>query len=334
MPWANIETMKSYSILVLVILLSPFASANAKASQDYENYHKQVMEAENLLSDEKYSEAFTVYETLFRSYSFIFLRDYQIAAQLALYLNDHQKAFYYLKEGIKAGWDKKSIKKNRYLAQLRKNPQWKSLRKEYTSLRNDYQEGLDQPVRKGVKKLFAKDQWKALGALCKFSPKGQDRYAEKRFGPHSEKQIRQLISILDEKGYPGEKLIGNNFWAATILTHHNSVSKAYVQKDTLYEFLKPKLLTAISNGRLSPEEFALMDDWYRVIKFDGKDPAYGYLNAPSHIELSQVNALRQQIGLSRVETRNQLIDVEKRTGMNFYLPGNPWVQGKIMIKEN
>jgi tetratricopeptide (TPR) repeat protein len=313
--------------------LSPFAPASAKANQNYGNYHQQVMEAEKLLADEKYPEALKVYESLFSNYDFIFLRDYQIVTQLALHLKNHQKALQYLKEGIKAGWDKKSVKKNGYLAPLWKNRQWKSIRKEYASLRNHYQEKLDKPVRKQVKKMFAKDQWQALGALFKFSPKGQDHYAEKKFGPHSKKQVEQLIIILDGKGYPGERLIGNSFWVATILTHHNSISKAYVQKDTLYEFLKPKLLTAISKGQMSPEEFALIDDWYRVVKFNGKEPAYGYLNALSQSELVQVNAVRKKIGLGTVETRNQLIDIEKRTGMNFYLPGNPWVQGKIMIKE-
>jgi hypothetical protein len=118
----------------------------------------------------------------------------------------------------------------------------------------------------------------------------------------------------------------------TILSHHNSISVEYAQRDTLYQFLKPKLLKAINDGQMSPFEFAIIDDWYLAVKNNRQEAGYGYLNPPSHSELSKSDALRQKVGLRTIEIRNRLVDIEHETGMNFYL-GNPWASGKINIKE-
>jgi hypothetical protein len=327
--------MKYYVLLIFYsFLLYPVVSkANTPAAQNYASYHQQVIEAEKLIADERYKDALLVYENIFSTYDFIFLREYQVATQLALQLNNIQKATLYLKKGIASGWSIKSIKQNKYLTKLRKEAAWQPVRKEYRFLHKQYETHLDQQVRKQVKKMFAKDQWKALGALFSFTAKRQDRYAERKFASHSEQQLKKLIRILEKKHYPGEKLIGNNYWVATILSHHNSISKEYAQKDTLYQFLKPSLLTAINDGNMSPWEFAMIDDWYRAVKSNRSETGYGYLNSPFRSELDQVNELRKIAGLSSVETRNRLIDIETLTGMNLYLPGKPWLNGKILIKE-
>ena len=81
--------------------------------QNYETYHLQVIEAEELIGSENYSKALQVYEQLFKEYHFVFLREYQVATQLALYLGDMEKAKEYLKQGMLSGWELKSIKKNK-----------------------------------------------------------------------------------------------------------------------------------------------------------------------------------------------------------------------------
>ena len=301
--------------------------------QNYAQYYYWVNEAEKLIANKQYNEALKIYDEVFTGYDFIFLHDYRVAAQIALAANEPEKSWQYLKSGINSGWTLKSIKKNGYLENLQTDPQWKSLKHEYKSLRNSYEAHLDQDVREKVKKMFSKDQWKAIGALFTFSSKGQDRYAEKKFALHSEKQMSKFISVLNESGYPGEILIGNSFWMATILSHHNSISQAYVEKDTLYQFIRPRLLEAIQVGSMSPWEFAMIDGWYTTVKEGLKKANYGFLNRPTKEEWTAVNELRQSIGLRSIETRNGLIDIEKLTGMNFYLRGKPWVDGKIEVKD-
>jgi hypothetical protein len=308
-------------IIILLYLLSffSFANLNVNEMQNYETYHLQVIEAEQLIASENYSKALQVYEQLFKEYHFVFLREYQVATQLALYLGDMEKAKEYLKKGMLAGWELKSIKKNKSLSALRSDVNWRSIKKEYPVLHNQYESTLNQKIRGQVKKMYSKDQSKAIKALFKFSSKSQDNYAEKKFAPHSEKQIAEFSAILETYGYPGEQLIGNTTWMSTILSHHNSISTAYCEKDTLYPNLKPKLKDALQNGEISPQELAAIDDWYLSVKYDRTKPTYGILDPPSPSYLSKTNELRKKIYLRSVQLRDSLTDIQKETGMNFYL---------------
>ena len=300
-------------------------------NQNYEKYHQQVIEIEQLITLEKYQAALFLLEELIQDYDFVFLREYQIATQLALFVKDVPKTKRYLEKGILAGWRIKSIKKNNFLKTLPKKD-WTAIKKKYKQLNTQYKSTLNSTVRRQVKKMFSKDQWKALGALFTFSSDAQDRYAERKFSPHSEVQMARLANILETHGYPGERLIGNNLWMSAILNHHNSISQAYNEKDTLYLNLQPQLNQAIKNGQLSPYDFALMDDWYLLTKTSRTASFYGIVTAPKKVELPNTNELRKAIFLRSVETRNRLVDIQQKTGMDFYLPGEPWIDGKIVIE--
>ena len=242
-----------------------------------------------------------------------------------------KKVFDFIKAGMAAGWELKNVKKNNYLAPLLEEPDWKIIEKSYPNLRNEHVSRIDQATRVKVQEMFKKDQRKALGALLKIGDKAQERYGINKFAPHSEIQIAKLIKILESDGYPGEKLIDNDFWMSTIISHHNSISREYVIKDTLYNNIKPMLLQAIEQGQMSPFEYAMIDDWQKAVSSDRTEPGYGFLNPPDHSTLDKTNQLRQKIGMRTIGTRNELVDVEKKTGMNFYLPD--WIEGKIKIEQ-
>lgn len=307
-------------------------TVQANETLDYTIYHQRIVEAETMIASENYISALQVYETLFKDYEFVFLRDYQIATQLALVLNDEQKAKRFLVNGIKSGWTIKSIRKNSFLDRIRKGKDWKSIKKQYRKLHQDYLSSLDRNLRKRVKKMYAKDQWKALAVLFRFTSKAQDKYAEKKFAPHSEKQIKEFIAILTEYGYPGEKLIGNGFWMSTILSHHNSISTAYNNRDTLYQSIKPRLKSALKQGQISAFGYAIIDEWYRAVINDENQPTYGILEGPRQNDLTNTNKLRESVFLRSIEVHNKMVDIQTKTGMNLYLGGHPWTEGKIEIR--
>lgn len=303
-----------------LIFFSALSGLKANENPDYLNYHTQITEAEGLIGDEKFSEAVTIYEEVFNLYDFVFLRDYLVAAQLLFYLNEEQKAFSYIKECIAAGLELKGLKKNKFLRQFQDDPEWKTIEKEYDSLRLLYLNRIDLPTRDSVHSMFKKDQGKAIGALFKIGDKAQERYATKKFAPHSETQMVKLIKILKNKGYPGEKLIGNDLWMSIIISHHNSISQDYSKNDTIYKFVRPKLIQAIKWGQMSPYEFALIDDWQKAVISGRLETGYSILRPPDQSTKAQTNDLRQKIGLRTIALRNKLVAVEKSTGMNFYLP--------------
>ena len=299
---------------------------------DYTLYHIQILKAEQQIASENFKEALIIYESAFNEYDFVFLRDYQRATQLAHFLNEHQKTDLLLRGAIKSGWSIKSIKKNKFLAEYRKTDSWKSLKKDYDSLRNLYEKRINLPLREQVKKMFSKDQGKALGALFTFSSKAQDRYAESKFAPHSIDQMHEFAEIMDSHGYPGEMLIGNSIWMSTILSHHNSISQEFVERDTLYPSLKPHLIRSLKKGEISPFEMALIDDWYLAVKSGRTSTGYSILNPPEKENLNESNELREKIYMRSIELRNRLVEIENETGIDFYLQGEPWIEGKIEVR--
>ena len=316
--------------LTKLISLYLLVAIQSNGNLDYTHYHQQIVEVETLVASEKYDNALQIYESLFEQYEFVFLRDYQIATQLALHIGDETKAILFLKKGIESGWEMKAIKQNKFLNKLRKSDEWKSIQEQYPDLHEKYEATLNKPVRKKVKKMFSKDQSKAFAALFTFSSDGQDKYAERKFAPHSEEQLKNLMDVFNQFGYPGEKLIGNDYWMSTILSHHNSISAAYNTKDTLYQSIQPKLWNALKTGEISSFEYVIIDEWYRMTT--NQKLTYGIIQEPLKKDLDKINELRKSAFIRPIAVHNDLVDIETKTGMNFYLDGHPLGAGKIEIR--
>ena len=320
-------------ILFLFACLTLFPRAllmgQSEPSPDYLTYHSRVNQAESQLSQGHFQEALIIYQEILDAYSFVFGRDAKIAIQLALYLKEDQKALDLLQKAIHQGLDLKEVKKLPGVKRLRKTPAWDRLEKSYDDLKAVSLNPVDTQVREMVREMYKKDQKKAMGALMRIGDKAQIAYGEKVFAPHSETQLSELTGIITKGGYPGEKRIRNSYWASTILSHHNSISRAYNQQDSLYPDLKPLLLEALKAGNISPYELALVEDWKIATVSSWSEPGYGYLNSPRAQTLSVTDSLRKAIGLRSVSLRNRLVEQEAETGMDFFLPD--WVRGKIEI---
>lgn len=318
-------------VFALCLFVSSFASIpsppvkkpNTGDEKDYTVYHRTIAQAHKKIADKQYQEALVLYRQIVDRYAFVFLNEYKVAAQLAIQTGEKQEAFTYLKRAIATGWRMDDMKKNALVRTLQGDPGWKAVEHQYDSLSAFYPRSGNEEIRDRVRRMFNKDQRKALLALFHFSSKGQERYAEKKFAPHSEKQLAQLSRIINTYGYPGEKLIRNGYWASVILSHHNSISTDYNLKDTLYVALRPKLLKAIELGDMSPYEFVRIDDWSVTSRSGRKEKQFGHLSSSlTSAELKKANQLREEIGMSSVETMNSLIDLQAQTGMNFYLPSD------------
>ncbi|MEQ8473259.1 MAG: hypothetical protein RIC35_18835 [Marinoscillum sp.] len=318
--------------ILLFALIWILANAYCFGQANYFDYHSRVLSAERLIATESYQEALAVYDQLFSDFEFVFLREHKVAAQLAVYLNQTQRAFDYLGLGVANGWTLKEIKKNNILKKLKKEVQWAHLELNYEALREDFSNRMNAPVRTRVEQMFRKDQKLALKYYFKPGDEAREKLIQEEGIPHSEAQIGDLLEILNQTGYPGEQLIGNSLWMTTILCHHNSLSPEYQQSDDIYPNLKPRLMVEVSKGMMDPYDLALIDDWYIAVKSGRKEKSYGYINHISNQdELAKANQLRADLFIRSIELRNQLVDIQNKTKMDFYLAGETWVKGKIVV---
>lgn len=326
---------------LLILLLGLFTVMNSckesTAAKDsiepavtYSDYHVGIIKAEEQIAQEDYKAALKVYEEIFNRYEFIFLRDYQIAAQLHLISGNPKAGMELILKGISSGWKLEAIKNHDFLAKYLNEAQWKQINTNYETYRQLYLARLDTELRDQVQVMFEKDQNIAYQASLIKDEAAQEEFILNKFPEHSKNQLLELIDILQENGYPGEFLIGNNFWGSTFLSHHNSITTEFVQQDTLYPFIRPKLHEALARGHISPYEIALSEDWRATVLSEWSDSPFGYLNPPNASTLSEVNENRKALGLRSVELRNQLIGIQEKTGMHLNLPD--WVEGRIAIE--
>ncbi len=320
------------ALMIICFLISAAHDMDVCAQEtNYIKYHRQIDLAEEKIARENYDDAIKTYGKVFNDFSFVFVRDCKIAAQLCSYQGQVDLAFEYLRRGALAGWELKDMRKNVLVKRMANLSQWQVFEEEYPQLREEYESSLNLELRARVKKMFSKDQKKAMGALFRIGSKSQDKYAENKFAPQSEQQMKELQEIFLEIGYPGEQLVGNDFWISTIMSHHNSISQEYNKKDSLYPRLKPLLMNALAQGEVSPFELALIDEWHRSTLGQGSYVGYGILDPPSKSALKETNNLRADFFLRSVETRNGLVDIQDKTQMDFYLPGEGWIDGKIEV---
>jgi len=70
----------------VVLLLGLPSAATAQQARQYSVYHQQIIQAEELIAQQQYAAALAHLEHTFSSHDYRFLRDYQVAIQLALRL--------------------------------------------------------------------------------------------------------------------------------------------------------------------------------------------------------------------------------------------------------
>lgn len=312
---------KSVAMKVLFVHCAILLSYLSLTGQNYERYHEQVLEIEKYIAREKYDHALQGYQNLFDSYEFVFLRDYIVASQIALKVGQIGFCKVYMKEAIIRGWDIKHIKRNKFIRNNLPDEDWEEINQEYPELTYFFLTNLNYDLRKKVYKLYTKDQKMAIRAALRLNQKMIRRFCEKKYIPHSEKTVHELIEIIKTNGYPGEKVIGNSWWGSTILSHHNSIFPEYNLNDPLYEQINNLLFDAFKKGEISPYEMVLIDDWYRNVAFDCKESTYGIISCENNDEAS--NELREKFYYRSIELQLILEEIEEKTGMQLEL-GETW----------
>ncbi|WP_373553601.1 hypothetical protein [Haliscomenobacter sp.] len=291
---------------------------------NYLSYHREIVRAEEHLANQQFKESLTIYRSLSDRYEHVFRRDFKVAAQLSAQINDTDHLFYFLEQGMKKGWTLKEIKKNKILKAYKNHSFWQKLKNNQLEYEKEFHKNLNEPLRIEMKEMLAQDQKRALRVALTPVRAWRERYTNRKFVPNNRAQVRRINQIIDEFGYPGEKIIGDKSWATVIISHN--------EHDTIYKELRPKLYKAFEKGELSAIELAMIETWRVVVDTERKDQGFAIweqtINAQ---EASHADSLRQNIGLRSIALNNKLILLEKELGMNFFL--SPFHGGIITVKE-
>jgi hypothetical protein len=292
------------------------------SAQGYDEYHARIREIDRFLLDQDWGRALEKYLELEGGYDFLFIRDLKVAGQLAYRTGDSTAFHRFSKAAFVRGWDWRKVKK-----ELRDNPDFAlgmRSRLKAISKKTERREFTNPEIREQVKKLFLQDQWQALGALLVFPSERRERYVERKIAADARLRADAIWRIVDEIGYPGEMKIGNFVWATTLLSHYNSISDEFVKADTLYPAMRSILRKELAMGRISPFEFALIDNWYQSVSSDRTIESYGILEGEvTPGALSLVNDNRQAVGLPTVEDHNQLLQLQSNAGIKLFF-GQAW----------
>lgn len=308
-------------LLILMTIAPILCAAQAKS---YLHYHNRIIEAEEYIVNRQFNESLNIYRSLSKNYGYLFLRDCKVAAQLSAYTGDTDNLFFFLEKGLETGWTLKEIMKSRHFKKFRSDNRWKRLKDNEDEYRREFLRSINLPLRAEVKEMFTKDQKRAFRVALTPVKKWRERYTNRKFVPNNRVQVRRINEIIDQTGYPGEKLIGDKSWVTVIISHN--------ERDTIYKELRPKLYKAFERGELSPIDLAIIETWRIVVNTDRKDKGFVIWNEEiSKSEAAKADSLRRTIGLRSIALNNKLIQAEKELQMKFYLA--PFHGGLITIRE-
>lgn len=316
--------MKSTGMKRLLILLTLIPILCSGQTKNYLDYHNKIIKAEEYIVARQFNESLKVYRNITDTYEYVFLRDIKVAAQLSAYINDTDNLFYFLEKGMKKGWTSKEIMKRETLKKFKTDNRWKKLKANQDIYKKDFQNSINLELRTEIKEMLVEDQKRAIRVALTPIKKWRERYTNRKFVPNNRAQVRRINQIIDQAGYPGEKVIGDKSWATVMISHN--------EHDTIYNELRPKLYSAFERGEISAIEIAIVESWRSVVDTGWKDKSFVIWEQEiDKSEASHADSLRSSIGLRSIELNNRLIDTEKELIMKFYL--SPSHGGRITVKQ-
>lgn len=278
--------MKKTLIFLIIILLFVIQKTSA---QNYLNYYETINKAEIANLDRNFKKSDSLYQVAFSLVEKPFKEDYLLASVNSEKLKNNQKTFEYLKKGISNRLTLKRIKKQ--LSDFKRTEEWKKLKREYNSLRENHLKTLNLSLRKEILGMIKKDQ-KARAPIfgSRKQMKKVDNYNYKR-----------LLEIIKENNnlWPGFSIIGETLPKgkynvtgniALIILHFN---KEQIEK------LKPYMLQAVLKGEMYPYHFA------RAIDYKNRCQIYGtYIDGGYMVEIcdcEKANKERKEIGFETIK---------------------------------
>lgn len=249
---------------------------NISAAQDYRHYHTLVNNAERCFFLERNTDsALCYYDSAFKAFDFVFVKDCYMAAQIA-YSQKDKRYIAYMRKGFAHGLQPWHMKLAPVFTTLVKDSlaMMRNFR-DYPLLRKKYLAGIKVGVLRNIIRKAAIDLSEIQSMPDKIYADGAKknvRYVEeliRSVGFPGDKVMGIFQSdIMNELGYPGQDITEYQ-WGRGMLDNDSCLSQTLVtpmllNRKCTYLVLRPYWLKLIGNGEIHPRDVAQLHDWMQV----------------------------------------------------------------------
>lgn len=300
-------------------------------AQDYIQYQRCFNNIDKELKNKNFRNACLILDTVDRQYEFVFAKHCMMALQICCQDNDSVRAAIWLKRSFRQGIPSWIIRQNYIASRCLNYKNTLDVWNNYDSLRALYQSSIDTALANRIKHLMSRDM--------RYTRKVNDGFFLLRYTLYGIQWIhnnsvvhRELKSIIEERGFPGERQIGllNNLedsvkWMPIIrqdgLNNYLIEGKAFFMLlhyfSTPRNHINPLLFKSVINGNLSVENYARISDYqYLNSKHRKRDSCY-YTHSSATEEIDIVDKRRFKIGLftyAQQKQNSELYWTRKRAG--------------------
>ncbi len=327
--------------LVQYLCLTFFLSLQKIAAKDnYLNYHREIIEAENKAFKGCVSCSLQKYREVFYKYKKPFARDCFIAAQIATLIPDNFSTISeFLGFGFNNGLNLTAVYNNSALRNYMSKIDFKELDSIYSINRNAYIKSLNYPLRTRVLKMLKEDDDDKVLL-------NKNKITAEQYVNVLEDNIREIQKLITQNGFPGEHLIGIVDPELDSPQHSGKwnylstiTERIFFHHGCGYQLLSNELLTALLDGELHPKEYAIIYEWsfeelsssylchyyklscqklqkleeYYVLKIIPQKR----INQLSQKEIKHIDTCRQKIGLQSIEHEVLKKDFEAQHFLDF-----------------
>jgi hypothetical protein len=263
-------------------------------AQQYIEYHRQMNRIDEDILKNELTSALIRFDSIYYRYDFIFARHCFKALQISCETKDSLRANQWLEKAFIQGVPLWMIRNNEITKNCLFYSTTSATIQGYDSLRNLYTKAIDTSLRKQIDSLIEIDQY--------YTRKVNDGFVLTRYTYHAirwlrnnKKQVEILKKIIENKGYPGEKIIGLPLTMNDSILSSNRFYKegpwlrethAYIMFIHYYSNPRPdmnnRFVEQIMEGNLLPYQFGAFNDFlarwgkkrYRSTYYDvwHKDP--------------------------------------------------------------
>lgn len=304
-----------FSILLCVLFIS---CSNVKIKKNYMlDYYPYLYEAEIAFEQKEYEKSYLIYKKLFKNFkpkNTTTFYEIDKMARVSVILNKYNDCYKYIKIQIKQeGFKITKYKNDSLFNNFFLSKRGKKLFKNSENLRMLYLKKIDTSF---------------VNKLVKMSENDQKYRNNKEVNWEIQKEIdsinKYLIKeILDTNGYPAEHL--NRYITSGWINF--DVILLHTDDEFRFNYVMPKILDEINNGKCSPKIYAQLYDQHCI--YNNKKQIFGTFfknrdTLAKHISFDSINQNRLKIGLPTLEQKKIIHDLK--------LVNYPDTYGKIFKK--